>query len=122
MTTVFPRLLIEDHRWPRKRQAGSGGFRSHSHFERMEEERQRTAQAKAEANKPKKVTLPRLKFLARNSFSQRPGSHDWSSVLQMRLSIQPPLPRLADPLSKPASKHPYAEAAVSLTLKVRTGL
>ena len=32
-------------------------------FERMEEERQRKAQAKAEANKPKKVTLPRLKFL-----------------------------------------------------------
>ena len=32
-------------------------------FERMEEERQRKVQAKAEANKPKKVTLPRLKFL-----------------------------------------------------------
>jgi CheY-like chemotaxis protein len=32
-------------------------------YERMEEERQRKAQAKAEANKPKKVTLPRLKFL-----------------------------------------------------------
>ncbi|HWE22252.1 MAG TPA: hypothetical protein VG758_34595 [Hyphomicrobiaceae bacterium] len=32
-------------------------------YERMEEERQRKAQAKAEANKPKKVTLPKLKFL-----------------------------------------------------------
>ena len=32
-------------------------------YERMEEERQRNAQVKAEANKPKKVTLPRLKFL-----------------------------------------------------------
>jgi hypothetical protein len=32
-------------------------------YERMEEERQRKVQAKAEANKPKKVTLPRLKFL-----------------------------------------------------------
>ena len=32
-------------------------------FERMEEERQRKAQDKTEANKPKKVTLPRLKFL-----------------------------------------------------------
>jgi hypothetical protein len=32
-------------------------------FERMEEERQRKAHGKAEANKPKKVTLPRLKFL-----------------------------------------------------------
>jgi len=42
---------------------GGGGFRSHSHFERMEEERQPKAQAKADANKPKKVTLPRLKFL-----------------------------------------------------------
>jgi hypothetical protein len=29
----------------------------------MEEERQRKAQAQAEASKPKKVTLPRLKFL-----------------------------------------------------------
>ena len=38
-------------------------LRSCSLFERMEEERQRKAQAKAEANKPKKVTLPRLKFL-----------------------------------------------------------
>ena len=32
-------------------------------YERMEEERQRKSQAKTEANKPKKVTLPRLKFL-----------------------------------------------------------
>ena len=32
-------------------------------YERMEEERHRKAQAKAEANKPKKVPLPRLKFL-----------------------------------------------------------
>ena len=32
-------------------------------YERMEEERQRKVQAKIEANKPKKVTLPKLKFL-----------------------------------------------------------
>jgi hypothetical protein len=32
-------------------------------FDRMEEERQRKAQARAEANKPKKVTLPPIKFL-----------------------------------------------------------
>jgi hypothetical protein len=29
----------------------------------MEEERQRKVQAKAETSKPKKVTLPKLKFL-----------------------------------------------------------
>jgi hypothetical protein len=32
-------------------------------YERMEEERLRKIQAKAEANKPKNVTLPKLKFL-----------------------------------------------------------
>lgn len=32
-------------------------------YERMEEERQRKAQARTEANKPKKVTLPGLKVL-----------------------------------------------------------
>jgi len=32
-------------------------------YERMEEERQRKEQAKAEAKKPKKVTLPRVSFL-----------------------------------------------------------
>jgi hypothetical protein len=32
-------------------------------YERMEEERQRKALVKTEANKPKKVTLRRLKFL-----------------------------------------------------------
>ena len=32
-------------------------------YERMEEERLRKLQAKAEASKPKKVTLPKLKFL-----------------------------------------------------------
>ena len=31
--------------------------------EKMEEERKRKEHAKAEANKPKKVTLPRLKFM-----------------------------------------------------------
>ena len=36
----------------------------------MAEERKRKAQAKAEANKPKKVTLPRLKSLDQNSFLQ----------------------------------------------------
>jgi hypothetical protein len=32
-------------------------------YERMQEEQQRKEQAKAEATKPKKVTLPRLKFM-----------------------------------------------------------
>jgi hypothetical protein len=32
-------------------------------YERMEEERKQKEQAKAKANKPKKVTLPRLKFM-----------------------------------------------------------
>jgi len=32
-------------------------------YERMEEERKQKLQAKTEANKPKKVTLPKLKFL-----------------------------------------------------------
>ncbi len=32
-------------------------------YEKMEEERKRKEHAKAEANKPKKVTLPRLKFM-----------------------------------------------------------
>ncbi len=32
-------------------------------YERMQEEQQRKAQAKAEAKAPKKVTLPRLKFM-----------------------------------------------------------
>jgi len=32
-------------------------------YERMEEDRQRKVQAKAEASKPKKVTLPKVKFL-----------------------------------------------------------
>src|SRR3954453_12966296 len=45
-------------------------------YERMEEERLRKLQAKAEANKPKKVTLPKLKFLDekyRSSFcAERP--------------------------------------------------
>jgi hypothetical protein len=43
--------------------AAAGDSEATRIFERMEEERQRKAQAKAEANKPKKVTLPRLKFL-----------------------------------------------------------
>jgi hypothetical protein len=32
-------------------------------YERMEEERRQKVQAKTEANKPKKVTLAKLKFL-----------------------------------------------------------
>ena len=32
-------------------------------YERMEEQRKQKVQAKAEANKPKKVTLAKLKFL-----------------------------------------------------------
>ncbi len=32
-------------------------------YERMQEEEQRKAQSKAEAKAPKKVTLPRLKFM-----------------------------------------------------------
>jgi hypothetical protein len=42
---------------------GAGNSEAIRIYERMEEERQRKAQAKAEANKPKKVTLPKLKFL-----------------------------------------------------------
>jgi hypothetical protein len=34
-------------------------------YERLEEERQQKVQAKAEASKPKKVTLPKLRFLDR---------------------------------------------------------
>jgi hypothetical protein len=32
-------------------------------YERMEEERKRREETKAETNKPKKVTLPRLRFM-----------------------------------------------------------
>ena len=43
--------------------AAAGNSEAIRIYERMEEERQRKVQAKAEANKPKKVTLPKLKFL-----------------------------------------------------------
>ena len=42
--------------------AAAGNSEAMRIYERMEEERLRTL-AKAEANKPKKVTLPKLKFL-----------------------------------------------------------
>jgi len=35
-------------------------------YEAMEQERKRKLEAKAEANKPKKVTLPRLKFMEKD--------------------------------------------------------
>jgi hypothetical protein len=43
--------------------AAAGNSEAIRIYERMEEERQRKVQAKAEANKPKKVTLPKLRFL-----------------------------------------------------------
>ena len=43
--------------------AATGNSEAMRIYERMEEERLRKVQAKAEASKPKKVTLPKLKFL-----------------------------------------------------------
>ena len=43
--------------------AAAGNSEAMRIYERMEEERLGKIQAKAEANKPKKVTLPKLKFL-----------------------------------------------------------
>ena len=43
--------------------AAAGNSEAIRIYERMEEERQRKLQAKAEASKPKKVTLPKLRFL-----------------------------------------------------------
>ena len=47
----------------KKPTAAAGNSEALRIYERMEEERQRKVQTKAEANKPKKVTLPKLKFL-----------------------------------------------------------
>jgi hypothetical protein len=43
--------------------AASGDSEAIRIFERMEEERRRKEEAREQAKKPKKVTLPRLKFL-----------------------------------------------------------
>ncbi len=43
--------------------AATGNSEAMRISERMEEERVRKLQAKAEANKPEKVTLPKLRFL-----------------------------------------------------------
>ena len=43
--------------------AAAGDSEAMRIYERMEEERLRKIHAKAEANRPKKVTLPKLKFL-----------------------------------------------------------
>ncbi len=43
--------------------AASGNSEAIRIFDAMEQERTRKVEAKAEAAKPKKVTLPRLKFL-----------------------------------------------------------
>ncbi len=43
--------------------AAAGNSEALRIYERMEEERKQKEQAKAQANKPKKVTLPRLKFM-----------------------------------------------------------
>ena len=43
--------------------AGSGNSEAIRIYEAMEQERKRKLEAKADAAKPKKVTLPRLKFL-----------------------------------------------------------
>jgi hypothetical protein len=45
------------------KEAATGNSEAIRIYERMEEERQRKVQAKAETSKPKKVTLPKLKFL-----------------------------------------------------------
>ena len=48
----------------RKPSGGSAGdSEAHRIYEAMEQERRRKLDAKAEANKPKQVTLPRLKFM-----------------------------------------------------------
>ena len=52
--------ITDDKEADRSRAGNSEAMRI---YERMEEERLRKIQAKAEANKPKKVTLPKLKFL-----------------------------------------------------------
>ena len=64
MTPPAFAVPIEDIRM-RKKPTGvaAGDSEAIRIYERMEEERQRKAQAKTEANKPKKVTLARLKFL-----------------------------------------------------------
>ncbi len=43
--------------------AGAGNSEAARIYEAMEQERKRKVEARAEASKPKKVTLPRLKFL-----------------------------------------------------------
>jgi hypothetical protein len=43
--------------------AAAGNSEAIRIYEAMEEERKRKLAAKAEASKPKKVTLPRLKFM-----------------------------------------------------------
>ena len=52
--------IIDDKEADRSSSGNSEAMRI---YERVEEERLRKIQAKAEANKPKKVTLPKLKFL-----------------------------------------------------------
>ena len=47
--------------------AAAGNSEAIRIYERMEEERQRKLRAKAEASKPKKVTLPKLTFLDERS-------------------------------------------------------
>ena len=43
--------------------AGAGNSEAVRIYEAMEQERKRKVEARTEASKPKKVTLPRLKFL-----------------------------------------------------------
>ena len=67
MIRVEPELVaflsIEDPMAKKTTGGAAGDSEAIRIFERMEEERQRKAQARAEANKPKKVTLPPIKFL-----------------------------------------------------------
>jgi hypothetical protein len=46
--------------------AAAGNSEAIRIYEAMEQERKRKLEAKAEASKPKKVTLPRLKFLEKD--------------------------------------------------------
>jgi hypothetical protein len=56
--------IVEDRNMSKKPTgAAAGNSEAIRIYERMEEERKQKVQAKAEANKPKKVSLAKVKFL-----------------------------------------------------------
>ena len=62
--TTAPPQIVEDRRMSKKPTgAAAGNSEAIRIYERMEEERKQKVQAKAEANKPKKVSLAKVKFL-----------------------------------------------------------